>query len=74
MQHIRLQMVAETVAGYDGAQTVCHNSESIFDVMYPLIGASPRELLYAVFLDCKNAVVGLYLVGAGTVDRAPCSP
>lgn len=73
MKEIKLQMVAEDVEGFGNEKVIGDTPAKVANLMSQHIGNSPREFLYAIYLDAKNVVTGIYLVGAGTADRAPCS-
>lgn len=72
MYEIKLQMVRQPIAGYDGRRRYSASTPNeIAELMRPMVGSLPREVLYVLCLNTTNRVVGIYLVGAGTVDRAP---
>jgi DNA repair protein RadC len=69
---IKLQMVRQPIAGYDGRRRYSASTPvEIAELMRPMVADLPREVLYVLCLDAANRVVGIYLVGAGTLDRAP---
>lgn len=74
-QRVKVTLVRERAAEpYAIARQIIKHGGDAANLLRTVIGANPREVITAVYLDVRHRIIGLHEVSTGTIDQAIVHP